>query len=97
MWKDFQDSASSSDDKKHEACRQLAAHATLEYIQEWFKNGWPNLVRMIYEQLMVQACRREEDEVQEIYAYCGNKWAVIGCPQYVLFSCPYIQHVAYES
>jgi hypothetical protein len=33
---------------------------------EWLKNGWPNVVRMIYEQLMLQACRREEDEVQEI-------------------------------
>ena len=87
----------SSCEERHDTCKQIAADATHGYINEWFHNCWPNLLRMIYEQLMVQACQPEEGEVQEICKYCGNEWAVIGCPQHVLFSCPHIQHVAYES
>ena len=86
-----------SSEEKHDTCKQLAADATHGYTNDWFNNCWPNLLRMIYEQLMVQACQPEEGEVQEICKYCGNEWAVIGCPQHVLFSCPHIQYVAYES
>ena len=67
-------------EEKNKACMQLAVDATYGYINEWFDKCWPNLVRMVYQQLMVQACQREDNEVQEICKHCGNEWAVIGCP-----------------
>ena len=75
--------------------KNLAVQVTLDYLSDWFDNTWPNFLEMVYSKLMKQAPRVEAGV--EICKYCGNFWKDIGSPRHVLFGCPNIQHVAFQS
>ena len=49
----------------------------LDDLDDWFNDIWPNLIEMIYSQLMEQA----HDQEHQICKYCGNPWQPIGFPK----------------
>ena len=95
FWNDTNQLGTNIPDDRNEVLKNLAVQVTLDYLSDWFDNTWPNFLEMVYSKLMMQATRVEAGV--EICRYCGNFWKDIGCPQHVLFECPKIQHVAFQS
>ena len=82
-------------DDRNEVFKNLAVQVTLDYLSDWFDNTWPTFLQIVYSKLMMQATRVEAGVKK--CKYCGNFWEHAGYPQHVLFGCPNIQHVAFQS
>ena len=54
---------------------------------------WPSFVATIVQKITEAVLDTQED----ICSSCGTEWSIIGCPQHVLFTCPFVQPCAMES